>query len=177
MEERLMRATDTKVKFEIGFPGDDRHVAHRVGEVIKALTALGIRLEVRLEGGLVYLLSDHEDPVDSSTVDAAPAVFADPPPPAGEHETTAGTGGVVFPPPQPRLSPEKPVLDAETCGMAVCGHPKGEHVTSEPRATAGVTAARPRGTHCTVEIGPGVACNCPGFEPVTGSLRSKPGPY
>jgi hypothetical protein len=65
-----MNATDKKVRFELGIPGD---VAHRASEAVTALVALGFRLEGRLDSGAVYILADHEDAVDSSTVDAPAA--------------------------------------------------------------------------------------------------------
>jgi hypothetical protein len=163
----MSKAMDRKVRFEVAFHGDDAHISARVAEVIRQMNLLGIRLEARLEQSSVYLLeqssvyllADHEDPVDSSTVDDLHTVG-------------------IFPPEQPRLT-DRPVLaDGQTCGMIVCGHQKGDHITSEPRAKAGVFDARPPGTHCTVEIAPGQKCNCPGFEPVTGTIQqSKPGPY
>lgn len=72
-----MNAADRKVRFEIGFRGDDAHVASRVAEVIRQMNLLGIRLEAVVGG--TYLLSDHEDPVDSSTVDDLHTVGIYPP--------------------------------------------------------------------------------------------------
>lgn len=174
-----MTAMDSRVRLELTVPGDAGHVAYRVGEAINSLVALGFRVTGRIDGGRVYLLTDHEEPVDSSTVDGSPendaaefmaGVDRHLRPPGWVDETTGlVSGGLVTDDDGPR-----PVLVKDLCGMAVCGHDKTDHVEGQTRAVAGRMAARPRGTHCRAEIAPGITCNCPGFTPVTGTIEPNP---
>lgn len=93
-----MTAMDRHVRIELTIPGDDGHVSHRTGEAIKVLMAAGFRLVLKLDGP-VFLFQDHEEPVDSSTVDQA-----------GADRATRLFSDLV-----------------NNCGMPVCGHPRAAH--------------------------------------------------
>lgn len=180
-----MNAMETKVRVELSIPGDDGNVSFRMKEVIRLLTVLGgFRLSARLDGGRVYLLQDHEEPVDSSTVDPAPR--------REKVSRPYGTPGGPTPPGMVRTPGRADVPESDHscwrtdgtheahCYMRpaparplhdVCGHPVCDHVLAQhPAGPDGQPGP------CTATVAVGgfeTTCACPGYMPVTYTDVSK----